>query len=161
MPRAGSIGTLRQGSSFLLSYSLHDLLLLVRSICCIAIQISTNLSTRNHPFVIYLKTKRHQGRVPLTFLQQSYASAHLYADWVYRLLCEMEELDIKIHDPFMGHLISIAASVHLERSICNNRSDSAWSKQKFNKCRSVVRTLAEYWPNMANLVGCVLLLSPW
>lgn len=91
--------------------------------------------------------------MPLTFLQQAYASSHLYADWVYRLLCEMEEVGMKIHDPFIGHLVSIAASVHLERSINKNRSDSTWSKQKFDKCKSVVQMLSESWPNMDNLVG--------
>lgn len=100
-----------------------------------------------------MKTRCLHGRVPLTFLQQSYQTARLYADWIYRLVCEMEEADLMLHEPFAGYLVAIGASIHLEHTLSENRETATSMTRKFEKCLSFVGKLAEMWPNMGNLVG--------
>lgn len=106
----------------------------------------------NHPFIIYMKTRQLRGRVPLTFLQESYAHSRIYADWIHRLVCEMEEARLMMHEPFVGFLISIAASIQLERGLNDNPSIAEASMNKFEKCKAFVERQSKEWPNMVSVV---------
>lgn len=121
----------------------------------------TDPTGRNHPFIILMKTRYLRARVPSTFLQQSYQTARVYADWVCRLICEMEEANLMLYEPFAGYLVSIAASIHLERTLSEKRDAAASTTYKFEKCIGFVGKLAEMWPNMKNLVmPCKRLRGP-
>ncbi|KAH8743836.1 hypothetical protein F5883DRAFT_31914 [Diaporthe sp. PMI_573] len=113
----------------------------------------------NHPFIIFMKTRRLRGRVPLTFLQQSYQTAGMYADWIYRLICEMDEASLMLEEPFAGYLVSIGASIHLERSLSASEDTAKSMTAKFDKCLGYVRRLASTWPNMTNLLDLLELLK--
>jgi hypothetical protein len=77
----------------------------------------------------------------------------MYADWIYRLICEMDEASLMLEEPFAGYLVSIGASIHLERSLSASEDTAKSMTAKFDKCLGYVRRLASTWPNMTNLVG--------
>ncbi|KAF2123428.1 hypothetical protein P153DRAFT_361995 [Dothidotthia symphoricarpi CBS 119687] len=102
----------------------------------------------NHPFIIHIKTIKLEHRVPLTFLQKSYEFSLIHANWVFRLLNDMDDAGLVLHDPFIGHIVAIAASIHLEHTISQYPTVAASAKQKFEKCLGFVRGLSQEWPNM-------------
>ena len=107
-----------------------------------------------------MKTRQLRGRVPLTFLQESYEYSRIYADWIHRLVCEMEEAGLMLHEPLVGYLVSIAASIQLERSRNDDETIASSSRRKFRKCKDFVRRLSSIWPNIARQVdGQYILLN--
>ncbi|WPB06517.1 uncharacterized protein RHO25_011174 [Cercospora beticola] len=106
----------------------------------------------NHEFVIFMQARHVQTRLPLTFLQQSYHTARLYADWIFRLVMEMQEAGLQLYEPFTGYLVAIGASIHLEHASNESTTTTISSKEKFDKCLGFVERLAEMWPNMEKLV---------
>ena len=107
---------------------------------------------RNHPFIIHVKTARLKQNIPVTFLQKSYEFSLIHANWVFRLLNHMDEARLMLHDPFLGHLVAIAASIHSEHTGSQYPTVAASAKQKFNKCFDFVERLAGEWPCMAAAV---------
>ncbi|GIZ47226.1 hypothetical protein CKM354_001032300 [Cercospora kikuchii] len=106
----------------------------------------------NHPFVIFMQARHLQTRLPLTFLQQSYHTARLYADWIFRLVVEMQEAGLQLYEPFTGYLVAIGASIHLEHASNEVATSGISSKEKFDQCLGFVDRLADMWPNMEKLV---------
>ncbi|KAG9186771.1 hypothetical protein G6011_09879 [Alternaria panax] len=104
--------------------------------------------TLNHPFMIHIKTVRLKQKIPLTFLQKSYEFSLIHANWVVKLLNQMDEARLMLHDPFLGHLVAIAASIHLEHTKSQYPTVAASAKQKFDKCRGFVKRLSQEWPRM-------------
>ncbi|KAI8933128.1 hypothetical protein NX059_009769 [Plenodomus lindquistii] len=102
----------------------------------------------NHPFIIHIKTSPLKDQVPLTFLQKSYEASLIHANWVTRMLSDMDEAGLMIHDPFIGHLVAIAASIHLEHTMSQYATVADSATQKFNKCLDFVRRLSREWPDM-------------
>ncbi|KAF2820158.1 hypothetical protein CC86DRAFT_471309 [Ophiobolus disseminans] len=109
----------------------------------------------NHPFIIYVKTIRIKHQIPVTFLQKSYEYSMIHANWVFRLLNEMDDANLVIHDPFIGHMVAIAASIHLEHTLSQHHTVASSAKQKFDKCLNFVTRAAQEWPSM--LVAASLL----
>lgn len=60
----------------------------------------------------------------------------------------MDEARLMLHDPFLGHLVAIAASIHLEHTRSQYPTVAASAKDKFNKCFDFVTRLAKEWPLM-------------
>ncbi|KAH7346096.1 hypothetical protein BKA66DRAFT_602766 [Pyrenochaeta sp. MPI-SDFR-AT-0127] len=106
----------------------------------------------NHPFIIYAKTTRFKQRVPLTFLQKSYEYSMIHANWVFRLIDDMENAGLVVHDPFLGHLVAIAASIHLEHTLSQHAAVAASAKRKSDRCINFVKRMSEDWPNMLSAV---------
>ncbi|RYN63713.1 hypothetical protein AA0117_g10708 [Alternaria alternata] len=102
----------------------------------------------NHPFMIHIKTVQLKQKIPLTFLQKSYEFSLIHANWVVRLLNHMDEARLMLHDPFLGHLVAIAASIHLEHTKSQYPTVAASAKQKFEKCLDFVKRLSQEWPRM-------------
>ncbi|XP_014555252.1 hypothetical protein COCVIDRAFT_102958 [Bipolaris victoriae FI3] len=111
----------------------------------------------NHPFIIHVKTTPLKHKIPLTFLQKSYEFSLIHANWVYRLLNHMEEAKLMLHDPFLGHLVAITASVHLEHTRSQYPTVAGSAKQKFNQCFHFVKRLSKEWPRMQAAV-CIELV---
>lgn len=99
-----------------------------------------------------MQARHLESRLPLTFLQQSYHTARLYADWIYRLVVEMHEARLPLHEPFIGYLVAIGASIHLERASTEKVATASSSHEKFEQCLGFVARLAQMWPNMQSLV---------
>ena len=98
--------------------------------------------------MIHIKTVRLKQKIPLTFLQKSYEFSLIHANWVVRLLNHMDEARLMLHDPFLGHLVAIAASIHLEHTKSQYPTVAASAKQKFEKCLDFVKRLSQEWPRM-------------
>ena len=99
-----------------------------------------------------MSTRTLQGQVPWSFLQNSYKIATINANWTVRLISEMERSDFSLHDPFIGYLVTVAATVHLDKSLHKDSDVANSARQKFHKCRDFVAKLATEWPSMANAV---------
>ncbi|PSN60162.1 hypothetical protein BS50DRAFT_579334 [Corynespora cassiicola Philippines] len=106
----------------------------------------------NHPFIIFMKTRQLGGRVPLTFLQKSYESSIIYANWVSKFVSEMETADLYLHDPFIGYMIGIATSIHIEHSISKNSAVASSARRKLRKCLNFLMKLSVEWPSMQVII---------
>ncbi|PVH91968.1 hypothetical protein DM02DRAFT_307554 [Periconia macrospinosa] len=102
----------------------------------------------NHPFIIHVKTAPLKHKIPLSFLQKAYEFSLIHANWVFRLLNHMDEAKLMLHDPFLGHLVAIAASIHLEHTSSQYPTVAGSAKQKFNQCFGFVKRLSNEWPRM-------------
>lgn len=111
---------------------------------------------RNHPFIVYAKTSRLKQRVPLTFLQKSYEYSMIHANWVFRLIEDMDNAGLVMHDPFLGHLVAIAASIHLEHTLSQHAAVAASARRKSERCIDFVKGVSEEWPHMLSTVSQLL-----
>jgi len=60
----------------------------------------------------------------------------------------MDEGGLMLHDPFVGHLVAIAASIHLEHTISEYPTVADVATQNFNRCLDFVKRQSQEWPNM-------------
>lgn len=102
-----------------------------------------------------MKTRQIQGRVPLTFLQKSYENSMIHSKWVIRLITEMAEAGLLLHEPFIGHVAAIAATIHLEHTLSKHPRVARIAKRHFEKGRDFVKLLSLEWPNMLNTVSSI------
>jgi len=107
---------------------------------------------RNHPFVIWLKTRHNRARVPRTFLQKSYEESVIHSNWICTHISEMEQAGFDLHDPFVGHVVAIAASVQLEQMTGKDPVVSQTARRKFRQCCRFIKRRSEDWPNMLTTV---------
>ena len=111
---------------------------------------------RNHPFVIFMKTRKTRRRVPRTFLQKSYEDSMIYSNWVVTHISDMTEANLELYDPFVGHLVAISASIQLEHTLSKNPIVAESCQRKFDRCRDYIRRVSKIWPSMLNTVShCV------
>lgn len=115
------------------------------------VEIDNNL--RNHPFILYVKVRRHGQQVPFTFLQESYRYSKVYADWIFRSVAEIEEANLMLYSPFVGFLVAIGASIHLEHTLRKHVTLTEPAGLKFRKCVGFIRRLAKIWPSMRHTVS--------
>lgn len=87
------------------------------------------------------------------FLQKSFEYAMTNSKWVIRLVVELEEAGLSYHDPFLGYLLGIAATIQLEQTVSKKRHVASNARRNFEKARSFIRQLSRQWPNMLNLVS--------
>lgn len=115
---------------------------------------------RNHPFVVYTSTRHLKGQVPRSYLQNSYKICTINAHWIVSLLKDMERSRISLYDPFLGYLVTIAATIHLDKSLRKDdeRARSA-RRQDFQLCRDFIQQMALMWPSMVNVVSKTPTLS--
>lgn len=118
--------------------------------CC---EWSKTNCSRNHPFIIFVNTQHLQGCVPWSFLQSSYKISTVNSDWIVMLITDMQRSNLYLHDPFVGYLVVIAATIQLDKSLHHNNEIAGPAMQKFEKCRDYVKFLSTYWPSMKNAVG--------
>lgn len=109
--------------------------------------------SRDHPFIIYVKTYRTNQHIPATFLQKSFEHSMIQANWVVRLLNEMDDAGLALYDPFIGRLVAIAASIHLEHTLSLHQSVANSAQNKFEKCYRYVKKCARPWPTMLDTVS--------
>ncbi|EMD87300.1 hypothetical protein COCC4DRAFT_70770 [Bipolaris maydis ATCC 48331] len=114
----------------------------------------------NHPFIIYTQTIHHRHVMPITFLQKSYEQSMIYANWVARLLDDIENAHLAVRNPFLGRLVAIAASIHLEYTINQNPKIAVPARMKFERCVNFVKRVAQEWPDMMKTVSGSLSFVP-
>jgi hypothetical protein len=72
----------------------------------------------------------------------------------------MEEADLILLDPFIGFLVAIGASIHLEHTLGVNAAITGPANHKFRKCVNFVSRLAEVWPNLRHTVSFPNITNP-
>ncbi|KAF9889819.1 hypothetical protein FE257_006909 [Aspergillus nanangensis] len=109
----------------------------------------------HHPFVTMVKLHQMEGNIPSTFLQKSYESSLIHSRWIARFIREMDDANLRLHDPFIGYLAAIAATSQLEHTLCNNQQVALLAKEDFKTLVDFVTRLSLYWDNMRVLVDRV------
>lgn len=79
----------------------------------------------------------------------------IHSDWIARFVTEMEQAGITVHDPFIGYMVAIAATVQLEKTLSQTPEVARASAQKFRNCQDFVKILSEQWPNMVFTVRTI------
>lgn len=65
----------------------------------------------------------------------------------------MEEADLMLYDPFVGFLVAIGASIHLESTLQDDTPLKESSSLRFQKCVGYISRLADVWPNARHTVS--------
>ena len=68
----------------------------------------------------------------------------------------MSDADISLHDPFVAHIVSIAATIHLENSISQDRAKASASRKKFQTLLAFVQDQADVWRNAKRMVSVLI-----
>jgi hypothetical protein len=108
---------------------------------------------RHHPFVLFMKTRQQHGQVPLTALQKSHQDSMIHSSWVIRHIIEMEDAGLSIYDPFIAHLVALAASIQLEHTINDNPKVAHAARRKYDKAHAYLQRMTKIWSNVGNIVS--------
>lgn len=106
----------------------------------------------HHPFVVTSKLRQYGRNIPSTFLQKSFESSVIHSRWIARFVREMNEVDFKLYDPFIGYLCAIAATIQLEHSQSKKQQVARLAKNDYETLVAFVTDLTAYWGNMGVLV---------
>lgn len=106
----------------------------------------------HHPFVNMVKLRHIDGNIPATFLQKSYESSLIHSRWIARFIREMDEVDIRLYDPFIGYLCAIAATIQLENTSSKNPHIAQLGNSDFRTLVDYMTELSTHWENMGVLV---------
>ncbi|RMZ39678.1 fungal specific transcription factor [Aspergillus flavus] len=109
----------------------------------------------HHPFVNMVKLRHIDGNIPATFLQKSYESSLIHSRWIARFIREMDEVDIRLYDPFIGYLCAIAATIQLENTSSKNPHIAQLGNSDFRTLVDYMTELSTHWENMGVLVNRV------
>ncbi|KAL5318572.1 hypothetical protein ACEPPN_013634 [Leptodophora sp. 'Broadleaf-Isolate-01'] len=106
---------------------------------------------------LYVNTVLHHviRKVPPSFLQKSYKSSLIHSRWIIRFLDEMDEAGMMLHDPFIGYLTAIAATIQLEHTLSKHTDVAAAATLSFRSAIRYLKKLSKYWNSIAELLGIV------
>ncbi|KIX08585.1 uncharacterized protein Z518_03241 [Rhinocladiella mackenziei CBS 650.93] len=105
-------------------------------------------STLNHPFLYSSRPQQSaQLAVPNTFWKTSSELAFIHATWIVRLIDMVSEKAYRISDPFIGHCVAIAATVHIYFCRAADRRIREAAQVKMATCVTFLGELALLWPS--------------
>lgn len=107
----------------------------------------------HHPFVMMIKLRQGSEYLSATFLQKSFESSLLHSRWIARFVKEMQEVDIKLYDPFFGYLAAIAATIQLEHTGNKNPQIALLVNNEYRILVGFISELSSQWESMEILVG--------
>ncbi|KAL2822902.1 hypothetical protein BJX63DRAFT_438879 [Aspergillus granulosus] len=112
------------------------------------------LMALNHPF-LYITASQHHVRlaIPNTFWRKSSELVLLHATWIVRTIDMIREKKINIFDPFFGHVVGIAATVHLYFCCAADSRLREKSKVDYLKCREFLDGFIAFSPACKALAG--------
>ncbi|KAK0103520.1 hypothetical protein ONS95_005541 [Cadophora gregata] len=109
----------------------------------------------HHPFIMFIKLQHVIRKVPPSFLQKSYKSSLIHSRWIIRFLDEMDEAGMMLHDPFIGYLTAIAATIQLEHTLSKHADVAAAATLSFRSAIRYLKKLSKYWNSITELLGIV------
>ncbi|KAL2069981.1 hypothetical protein VTL71DRAFT_14661 [Oculimacula yallundae] len=109
----------------------------------------------HHPFIMFIKLQHVIRKVPPSFLQKSYKSSLIHSRWIIRFLNEMDEAGMMLHDPFIGYLTAIAATIQLEHTLSKHADVAAAALLSFRSAIRYLQKLSKYWNSIAELLKIV------
>ncbi|KAI6711761.1 C6 transcription factor [Diplocarpon mali] len=110
---------------------------------------------RHHPFIMFIKLQHVIRKVPPSFLQKSYKSSLIHSRWIIRFLDEMDEAGMMLHDPFIGYLTAIAATIQLEHTLSKHSDIAAAARLSFASAVRYLKKLSKYWTSIQKLLAIV------
>ncbi|KAM0345061.1 hypothetical protein ACHAPU_006947 [Fusarium lateritium] len=103
----------------------------------------------NHPF-IHLVAMRDgsRGLQSRPFLQQTVDLALYHSAWVFKFLKFCDEQGLKIHDPLVGHLVAVVATIPwlFQRAI--DPKVALKAKDDLDWCKGFLERLSVTWPHI-------------
>ncbi|RHZ64500.1 hypothetical protein CDV55_105088 [Aspergillus turcosus] len=111
-------------------------------------------SVLNHPFLYSWRPQQPaQLAVPNTFWKTSSELALIHTTWTARLIDMITEKEYQLSDPFLGHVVAIAATILIYycRAADPTVRDSA--QRKLGTCTTFLSDLATKWPRVQAIVS--------
>ena len=111
-------------------------------------------SLLNHPFLY--SSRPHQNvelAVPNTFWKKLSETSLTHTSWTVRLLDLVLDKNFQGYDPFLGHCVAIAATVHLYYCRTEDSGLKRAVQQRLAKCMTFLRKLAAIWPVCRTMVS--------
>lgn len=68
-------------------------------------------------------------------------------------MSDMMNAGLELYDPFVGHMIAIAASIQLEHTLSKTPAVAKRAHRNFQRSRKYIERLAKKWPIMNNTVS--------
>jgi hypothetical protein len=111
-------------------------------------------SVLNHPFLYSWRPQQSaQLAVPNTFWKTSAELALIHTTWTVRLIDMVAEKEYQLSDPFLGHAVAIAATVHLYYCRAADQLVRESAQRKLDTCTRFLSDLASKWPRIQSLVS--------
>lgn len=102
-------------------------------------------SVLNHPFLYIVASQHNQNlAVPNTFWRRSSELVLLHATWIVRLIDMASDRQVRLIDPFFGHVAAIAATVHLYYCCASDPRLKYKSNTDLAKCRKFLKSFASF-----------------
>lgn len=121
-------------------------------------------SVLNHPFLYSWRPQQPaQLAVPNTFWRTSSELALIHTTWTVRLIDMIAEKEYRLSDPFLGHAVAIAATIHIYYCRAADHTVRESAQRKLETCTRFLSDLATKWPRCQAIVSpgsTVLLLNP-
>ena len=108
----------------------------------------------NHPFLYSSRPQQStQLSVPNTFWKTSSELAFIHSAWVARLVDMITAKAFRVSDPFIGHCIAIAATIHIYFCRAADKSTREAALDRLARCVAFLAELASCWPSCRWLVS--------
>lgn len=106
----------------------------------------------NHPFLHIVRETEEQPKQPPSFLQHTVDQTLLHSSWIAKFIGLCDEKGFELHDPFIAHLASVAATVFMFFLDSSDHQLASQSIHGFNTCYCFVKKASGRWPHLQNTV---------
>ena len=111
-------------------------------------------SVINHPFLYSWRPQDSPQRaVPNTFWKTSSELALVHSTWIVHLIGMISEKNYKLSDPFLGHTVAIAATIHIYYCRAADQTVRESAQRKLETCTDFLSDLASQWPRFQEIVS--------
>lgn len=114
----------------------------------------------NHP-LFHIATSRKPDSSftlrPPSFLQHVVDQALMHSGWTVRLVRMMEELGMRICDPFIGYQVVVTATVHWIFAFASDDTVAERACSDFERCHGLILGMVGEWPHFGQAVSTPLL----
>lgn len=111
-------------------------------------------SVLNHPFLYSWRPQQPaQLAVPNTFWKTSSELALIHTTWTARLIDMITEKEYQLSDPFLGHVVAIAATILVYYCRAADPTVRESAQRKLGTCTTFLSDLATKWPRVQAIVS--------
>lgn len=104
-------------------------------------------SMLNHPFLYSWRSQLSaQLAVPNTFWKTSSEIALIHTTWITRLVDMVSEKEYRVSDPFLGHCVTIAVTIHIYFCKAADGAVREAAQARLSTCMRFLGELADTWP---------------
>lgn len=111
-------------------------------------------SVLNHPFLYSWRPQQSAHlAVPNTFWRTSSELALIHTTWTVRLVDMIVEKEYRLSDPFLGHAVAIAATIHIYYCRAADPTVRESAQRELETCMRFLSDLATKWPRCQAIVS--------